>query len=240
MDVATRLSCLSRGLVLVTGVTGSGKSTTLAAMIDYLNKTSARHVITLEDPIEYLHLHSKSIVNQREVGTDVVSFVSGLRDALREDPDVVLVGEMRDLETISTALTAAETGHLVLSTLHTSSAAGTIERIIDIYPPHQQQQVKVQLASTIQGVLSQQLLPRIDNQGRVCAVEIMMATPAIRANIRDGKVHQLNTAMQTGAEHNMVTMDRVLADLAKRRVVSESVARSKCVDKVLFSKYLNG
>ena len=159
---------------------------------------------------------------------------------MREDPDVVLVGEMRDLETISTALTAAETGHLVLSTLHTSSAAGTIERIIDIYPPHQQQQVKVQLASTIQGVLSQQLLPRIDNQGRVCAVEIMMATPAIRANIRDGKVHQLNTAMQTGAEHNMVTMDRVLADLAKRRVVSESVARSKCVDKVLFSKYLNG
>ena len=191
--VLSDLARLPRGLILVTGPTGSGKSTTLATMIDQINRERKEHILTLEDPIEYLHRHRSSIVNQREIGSDSQSFGNALRGALRQDPDVILVGEMRDLDTISIAITAAETGHLVLSTLHTLGAAKTIDRIIDVFPPHQQQQVRVQLSSVIQAVISQQLLPRADGKGRVAAHEIMIATPAIRNLIREEKIHQINT-----------------------------------------------
>jgi twitching motility protein PilT len=239
-EVMRRLAELPRGLVLVTGPTGSGKSTTLAAMVDHINRTSERHVITLEDPIEYLHRHGRGIVNQREVGDDVASFAEGLRAALREDPDVILVGEMRDLETIATAITAAETGHLVLSTLHTNTAAETVERIIDVFPPHQQRQVRVQLAGVLQGVLSQQLLPRKDGRGRVCAVEVMVATHAIRALIREGKTHMIPGAIQTGSPEGMVPMDRALADLVLMGLVSREDAEDRAVDPKLFARYLGG
>ena len=236
--VMRRFAELPRGLVLVTGPTGSGKSTTLAAMVDHINRTSERHVITLEDPIEYMHRHARGVVNQREVGEDVESFAEGLRAALREDPDVILVGEMRDLETIATAITAAETGHLVLSTLHTNTAAETVERIIDVFPPHQQQQVRVQLAGVLQGVLSQQLLPRKDGRGRVCAVEVLVATHAVRALIREGKPHQIPSAIQTGASEGMVPMDRALADLVLMGLVSREDAEERAVDPKLFARYL--
>ena len=212
-----------RGLVLVTGPTGSGKSTTLASLIDIINNNKNVHIITLEDPIEYLHNHNKAIVNQREIGIDTESYGDALRSALREDPDIILVGEMRDLDTISTAVTAAETGHLVFSTLHTIGAAPTIERIIDVFPPHQQEQVRVQLASVLEAVVSQQLLPRADIKGRVAAFEVMFATPAIRNLIREDKTHQLPSIMQTSKKNGMITMDDSLFDLyIKHKISSES------------------
>src|SRR6187399_3263207 len=192
------LSKKPRGLVLVTGPTGSGKSTTLAAVVDEINRTRDDHIMTIEDPIEFLHRHKRCIVNQREIGPDAVSFADALRGALRQDPDVILLGEMRDLETISTAITAAETGHLVFATLHTQDAPQTIDRIIDVFPPHQQQQVRVQLSTTLQGIVTQQLLPTADGAGRVCCAEVLTFTPAVRNLIREGKVHQIYSAMQAG------------------------------------------
>lgn len=237
-NVLKELARLPRGLVLVTGPTGSGKSTTLATMVDQINRENDYHILTLEDPIEYLHKHNKSIVNQREIGTDSRSFDNALRAALRQDPDVILVGEMRDLETISIAITAAETGHLVLSTLHTIGAAKTIDRIIDVFPPHQQQQVKVQLSSVIQGIISQQLIPRLDGSGRIAAFEIMTATPAIRNLIREGKIHQIDTAIQTGAERNMETMDNSLLKLFRSGLISHEMLITQAVDKEYVKKYI--
>lgn len=208
-----------RGLVLVTGPTGSGKSTTLASMINIINNNYNTHVITLEDPIEYLHNHKKAVVNQREIGLDTISYSHALRAALREDPDVLLVGEMRDLDTISTAITAAETGHLVFSTLHTIGAAATIDRIIDVFPPHQQQQIRIQLASVLESVISQQLIPTSDGKGRVAAYEVMHATPAIKNLIREAKSHQITSIIQTSKKIGMQTMDDAIFDLyLKRRI----------------------
>lgn len=227
-----------RGLVLVTGPTGSGKSTTLAAMVSHINQNRRCHILTLEEPIEYLHRHGRSMVNQREVGSDTQSFASGLRAALREDPDVILVGEMRDLETIAIAVSAAETGHLVLSTLHTTGAAATIDRIIDVFPPHQQQQIRVQLGSILLGVISQQLIPVASGHGRTAALEIMQATDAVKNLIREGKTHQISTMMQTGAKFGMITMDSSLARLARLGIISSDEARSRCVDEEQFKRYL--
>jgi len=207
------------GFILVTGPAGSGKSTTLAAMIDIINSQRSCHIITLEDPIEFLHRHKKSIVNQREIKSDSNSFSAALRAALRQDPDVILVGEMRDLETISTALTAAETGHLVLSTLHTNGAPQTIDRIIDAFPPHQQQQVRIQLANTLVGVVSQRLLPRADKQGLVPAVEVMISTPAVKNLIREGKTHQIYSLIQTGSKYGMQTMESSIQDLYAKGLI---------------------
>lgn len=213
-----------RGLVLVTGPTGSGKSTSLASIIDKINEHRDAHVITLEDPIEYMHQHKKSMINQREVGLDTMSYAAALRAALREDPDVILVGEMRDLETISTAITAAETGHLVLSTLHTIGAAATIDRIIDVFPPHQQQQIRVQLAMVLEAVISQQLLPTADRKGRVGAFEVMFANPAIRNLIRESKTPQIMSIIQTNRKDGMITMDDAIYDLYHRGLVTRDDA----------------
>lgn len=229
-----------RGLVLVTGPTGSGKSTTLAAMIDLVNHERAGHIITLEDPIEYLHRHGKCIINQREVNADTKSFALALRAALREDPDVILVGELRDIETMATAITAAETGHLVLATLHTGDAAQTIDRIIDTFPPYQQQQVRIQLSLTLQGVIAQQLLPRADGPGRVAALEILTATPAVRNVIRDGKTHQIASIIQTGGKHGMQTMDTALRDLCRGGMVTYEEALSRASDPETFARLING
>lgn len=215
-----------RGLILVTGPTGSGKSTTLAAMIEYLNRNLDRHVITIEDPIEYRYESKRSLIHQREVGEDVGSFASALRSALREDPDVILVGEMRDLETISTALTAAETGHLVLSTLHTISADKTIDRIIDVFPPNQQQQVRIQLASVLECIVSQQLIRREDGRGRVAALEVLFANTAIRNMIRENKTYQIISTMQTGKRQGMQTMDDAIYELFLRGDISADSAVS--------------
>lgn len=204
---------LHQGLVLFTGPTGSGKSTTMAALINEINHTRACHILTLEDPIEYIHHHQKAIVNQREIGQDSYSFANALRAALRQDPDVILVGEMRDLETISTAVTAAETGHLVLATLHTPSAAAAVDRIIDVFPAHQQQQIRVQLADTLRGVVAQRLLPKKGESGRVMACEILIGTPAVKNLIREGKLHQIPTAMETGSKFGMQTFDQSLQRL---------------------------
>ena len=224
--VVAKMSSRPRGLVLVTGPTGAGKSTTLAAMIDKINKERQGHIITVEDPIEFIHRHQSCIVNQREVGTDTKSFASALKYALREDPDVILVGEMRDLETVSAALTIAETGHLVLATLHTNSAAESINRIIDVFPSTQQSQVRAQLAFVLEGVITQILLPRAKGRGRVMAVEIMVATPAIRALIRDDKVHQIFSAMQSGKKHGMQTMNDSLYNLyIQREILMEEALR---------------
>ena len=228
------------GLVLVTGPTGSGKSTTLAAIVNKINMERAAHVITLEEPIEYLHRHQKSIVNQREVGSDTKSFAAGLRAALRQDPDVILIGEMRDLETISIALTAAETGHLVLSTLHTIGAAKTIDRIIDVFPPHQQQQVRFQLSTVLEGVISQQLIPRKDGTGRVAAVEVMVVTPAIRNLIREGKTYQITNVIQTGARLGMKTMDQALLELYSKGAISKEDALVYSVDMEHMKALING
>lgn len=222
--VVASFAQLRRGLVLVTGPTGSGKSTTLASIIDLINTARACHIITLEDPIEFTHRHKTSLVNQREIGSDTRSFAAALRHALRQDPDVILLGEMRDLETISTAITAAETGHLILATLHTQDAPQSVERMIDVFPSHQQRQVRVQLANSLQAVVSQQLLPRADGKGRVAAVEVMVATGAIRNLIRDGKVHQIRTAMQSGGKFGMETMDGSLAQLVKAGTVAYDTA----------------
>ncbi|MGB9905358.1 MAG: type IV pilus twitching motility protein PilT [Desulfotomaculales bacterium] len=227
------------GLVLVTGPTGSGKSTTLAAMIDLLNDERHCHVITLEDPIEYIHRNRKCVINQREIGRDTLSFASALRAALREDPDVILVGEMRDLETIATAITAAETGHLVLATLHTGSAAQTIDRIVDIFPPHQQQQIRLQLAGSLQGVIVQQLLPRRDRQGRVLALEIMIATPAISNLIREGKTYQIISQIQTGARYGMQTMDMALRNLYRAGLIEREEALGRAADPESLSRMLD-
>lgn len=214
-----------RGLVLVTGPTGSGKSTTLAAIIDKVNTFRDAHVITLEDPIEYIHHHKMSMVNQREIGVDSKSYANALRAALREDPDVILVGEMRDYETISVAVTAAETGHLVLSTLHTIGAASTIDRVIDVFPPHQQQQIRVQLANVLEAVISQQLIPRADGRGRVAAFEVLHANLAIRNLIREGKTHQIPSIMQTNRRLGMITMDDAIVQLYREgKIVREMAA----------------
>ncbi len=219
-----------RGFVVVTGPTGSGKSTTLAALVELINSKRNCHVMTIEDPIEYLHKHKKAIVNQREIGEDAKSFPSALRAALREDPDVILVGEMRDLETMATAITAAETGHLVLATLHTGDAVQTIDRIIDVYPEYQQRQVRVQLAGTLEAVIAQQLIPRKDKSGRVPAVEIMVGTPAVKSLIREGKTHQLRSLIQTGARFGMQTMEQSLRSWVEQGVVSEEDALAVAVD----------
>lgn len=213
-----------RGLVLVTGPTGSGKSTTLAAIIDKINNNRECHVITLEDPIEYLHRHKMSMVNQREIGLDSQSYANALRAALREDPDVILVGEMRDFETISVAITAAETGHLVLSTLHTIGAASTVDRIIDVFPPHQQQQIRVQFANVLEAVISQQLVPRADGHGRVAAFEVLHANHAVRNLIREGKSHQLMSVMQTNRKAGMIAMDEALQQLYHEGRITKDMA----------------
>lgn len=237
-DVMKELALKPRGMVLVTGPTGSGKSTTLAAMINHINNMRNCHVLTLEDPIEYLHRHNKSMVNQREVGTDTLSFKNALRAALREDPDVILVGEMRDYETISIATTAAETGHLVLSTLHTTGAAQTIDRILDVFPPHQQMQIKVQLSSVLEGIISQQLLPTMDGKGMVPALEILVANTAIRNLIREGKSHQISTQIQTNLKMGMKTMDFSLAELVLANRITYDLAMTKCVDPDMLKRYV--
>lgn len=224
---AQELPLKGNGLILVTGPTGSGKSTTLAAMINLLNQNVSCNILTLEDPIEYLHRHNKSIINQREIGTDCPSFAQGLRAALRQDPDVILVGEMRDLETIATAMTAAETGHLVMATLHSATAVQTVERVIDVFPPHQQDQIRVQLASTLLGIISQQLIPRIDGQGRVLACEMLVANPAIRNLIRENKTHQINTVIQTGASLGMMTMEKSLKEFVQQGVIAEEEMKKR-------------
>src|SRR6478609_6019864 len=229
-----------RGFVLVTGPTGSGKSTTLAAMIDVINSERRDHILTIEDPIEFLHQHKKSIVNQREVGSDAVDFALGLRAALREDPDVILVGEMRDLETISTALTAAETGHLVFATLHTQSTAQTVDRIIDVFPPHQQQQVRMQLSIALQGIVTQQLLPTADGSARIVACEVLVPTPAIRNLIREGKTHQIYSALQTSGASGMQTMDTSLATLVRQGTITQKLAESRSSAPEELNRLLGG
>jgi twitching motility protein PilT len=216
-----------RGFVLVTGPTGSGKSTTLAAMIDIINEQRHEHILTIEDPIEFLHRHKSCIVNQRELGTDASSFANGLKAALRQDPDVILVGEMRDLETMATALTAAETGHLVFATLHTQDTSSTVDRIVDAFPPAQQHQVRVQLSMALQGIVTQQLLPTADGNGRVCATEILVPTPGVRNLIREGKTHQIYSALQTGAAHGMQTMDASLVELVRMGKITRELAERR-------------
>lgn len=237
-DTLVNLTKKKRGLVLVTGPTGSGKSTTLASLINEINVNQRAHIITLEDPIEYVHTHKQSIVNQREIGADTLSYTAALRAALREDPDVILVGEMRDLDTIATAVTAAETGHLVFSTLHTIGAAKTIDRVIDVFPPHQQQQIRIQLAAVIEAVVSQQLLPLQDGKGRVAAFEIMHANTAVRNLIREGKTHQIESIMQTGRKQGMQTMDDAIYELYLKRKIDSDTALDFAVDPYILEKKL--
>ena len=227
------------GLILVTGPTGSGKSTTIASLIDIINSEREAHILTIEDPIEYLHSHKKSMVNQRELGTDTDSFTNALRASLREDPDVILVGEMRDLETIAAAITLAETGHLVFATLHTRSAPATIDRIVDVFPAHQQEQIRIQLSTSIEAVVAQQLLPRIGG-GRVAAIEIMVATSALRNLIREGKSYQIYSVIETGHQYGMQAMDRVLADLHKSGQVTFEEAATRAIDRENFQRLVKG
>ncbi|MEZ5189586.1 MAG: type IV pilus twitching motility protein PilT [Schumannella sp.] len=229
-DVVAQFATLPRGLVLVTGPTGSGKSTTLAALIDLVNRTRYDHIVTVEDPIEYVHGNKRSLINQREVGSDTHSFSAALKHVLRQDPDVILVGEMRDLETISVALTAAETGHLVFATLHTQDAAQTIDRVIDVYPSHQQDQIRTQLAATLQGVVSQTLVARASGTGRVVATEVLVTTPAIANLIREGKAFQITSVMQAGRAMGMHTMDQHLADLVNEGTITREAAYEKAHD----------
>ena len=224
-----------RGLVLVTGPTGSGKSTTLAAMLDYINVNKKMHIMTIEDPIEFMHTHNNSIVNQREVGTDTLDFQNALRAVLRQAPDVILVGEMRDYETIKAAVTAAETGHLVMGTLHTNSAPESIDRIVDVFPEEQQEQIRVQLANNLVAVMTQQLLPRIDG-GRILAYELLIANPAVRALIREGKTYQITSVMQTGSREGMITMDAYLAGLFRKRLISHETGMERAVDSKEFAR----
>lgn len=232
--VVNNLTRSKNGLVLVTGPTGSGKSTTLASMVDLINQEREDHILTIEDPIEFVHNNKKCLVNQREVGPHTDSFAIALRSALREDPDVILVGEMRDLETIQMALTAAETGHVVFATLHTNSAPQTVDRIVDVFPPHQQQQIKTQLSEALVGVISQTLIPTVDGKGRVVACEIMVATPAIRNLIREGKTHQMPSIIQTGAKDGMQSMDQCLKALVMKNKISKEDAYLRAVDKASF------
>ena len=237
--VCFELAKLPRGLVLFTGPTGSGKSTSLAAMINYINTEKACHIITVEDPIEYNHVNKKSILEQREVHYDTRSFAAALRSVLREDPDVVLVGEMRDLETIAAAITIAETGHLVFATLHTNNAAQSVDRIVDVFPPHQQQQVRVQLAGMLQGIVSQRLVPAIGG-GRIAIAEVMIATAAVRNIIREGKTHQLEGVIQTGTEHGMITMDSALANFVKAGKITLDEAKNYSIDVQQLERYIRG
>jgi twitching motility protein PilT len=231
--------CLKpRGLVLVTGPTGSGKSTTLAAMIDYINETQAVHIVTIEDPIEFLHKNKKSIIRQRELGSDTLSFANALKHVLRQDPDVILVGEMRDLETIALAITAAETGHLVFGTLHTTGAAQTVDRIVDVFPPHQQQQIRIQLSGILEGIISQTLLPKASGSGRVCAMEILVATPAIRSLIREGKNQQIPSMIQTGGQLGMQSLDTALKNLVQNGIVTFEEAMAKASNPEEFKRLL--
>ena len=232
-------SKLARGLVLVTGPTGSGKSTTLAALVDLVNRTRADHIMTVEDPIEFMHSNHKSLVNQREVGNDTHSFAAALKHVLRQDPDVILIGELRDLETVSVALTAAETGHLVFATLHTQDAAQTIDRIIDVFPPHQQGQVRAQLAATLQGVVCQTLIKKATGNGRVVATEVLVATPAIKNLIREGKTYQISSSMQAGREHGMFTMDQHLAELVNSGQIAVRAAYEKCHDEETLKRLIS-
>jgi twitching motility protein PilT len=229
-----------RGFVLVTGPTGSGKSTTLASMVDIINHEREEHILTIEDPIEFLHQHHKCIVNQREIGSDAIDFATALRGALRQDPDVILVGEMRDLETISTALTAAETGHLVFATLHTQSASQTVDRVIDVFPPHQQGQVRMQLSVALQGIVTQQLLPTADGSGRAVASEVLVPTPAIRNLIREGKTHQIYSAIQTSGAVGMQTMDSDLASLVRQGKINRGLAEQRAAIPEELKRLLGG
>jgi twitching motility protein PilT len=224
----SRFAYLPRGLVLVTGPTGSGKTTTLASLLDLANRTRSAHIVTIEDPIEFIHSHKRCIVNQREVGGDTASFAAALKHALRQDPDIILVGELRDLETTATALAAAETGHLVLATLHTQSAAQTVDRIIDMFPPHQQQQVRAQLSMALQGVVTQALCPRAEGRGRVIITEVMVATPAIRNLIREGKNHQIPSFMQSGGGDGMISFDQHLVQRVRQNLITLDSALEIC------------
>ncbi|MCD6436118.1 MAG: type IV pilus twitching motility protein PilT [Clostridiales bacterium] len=230
-NVLKTICKLKRGLVLITGPTGSGKSTTLAAMINEMNTFRNEHIITIEDPIEYLHKHNNCIINQVEIGNDIDNFSDALRNSLRQDPDIILVGEMRDLDTISTAITAAETGHLVLSTVHTIGAAKTIDRIIDVFPPFQQQQIRIQLSSVLEAVISQQLLPRVSEDGRIVALEIMLASNAVKNLIREGKTHQIQTVIQTSSNQGMITMDASLIKLFNNKEIDKETLIRYAIDK---------
>jgi twitching motility protein PilT len=235
--ILKQVSKASKGLVLVTGPTGSGKSTTLAAMVDLVNKEDFGHILTIEDPVEFVHKSQNCLVNQREVGPDTHSFAKALRGALRQDPDIILVGEMRDLETISLALTAAETGHLVFGTLHTSSAPKTIDRIIDVFPASEQGQVRAGLSESLRAVIAQTLLKRADGKGRVAALEIMIGIPAVRNLIREAKIHQIPSMMQTGSQYGMQTMDQVLVELVMKKVVTMEEAMTKTSNVDLFKNF---
>jgi twitching motility protein PilT len=239
-EVCKSLASKSSGLVIVTGPTGCGKSTTLAAMINYLNHTINRKIITIKDPIEYLHHDIKCIISQREIGRDTRSFANALKHAMRQDPDIVMVGEMRDLETMAAVLTAAETGHLVLTTLHTLGAAEAIDRFIDVFPPYQQQQVRIQLSIVLEGVIYQLLIPRADNSGRVAAVEVMLATPAIRNLIREGKTYQMMNTIQTGTQYGMQTLNQSLVELCQKRVITQEQALARSIDPEELSEMLAG
>ena len=234
--ILKQVSKASKGLVLVTGPTGSGKSTTLAAMVDLVNKEDFGHILTIEDPVEFVHKSQNCLVNQREVGPDTHSFARALRGALRQDPDIILVGEMRDLETISLALTAAETGHLVFGTLHTSSAPKTIDRIIDVFPANEQNKVRAGLSESLRAVVSQALCKKADGSGRVAALEIMVGIPAVRNLIREAKIHQIPSVMQTGSQYGMQTMDQILVDLVMKRVISMEEAQTKTMNPDLFKE----
>lgn len=238
-QVVMNFANFPRGLVLVTGPTGSGKSTTMAALVDKINTESSKHIITIEDPIEFTHKSKKSVIIQREVHYDTYSFSAALRSSLRQDPDVVLIGEMRDLETISAAITIAETGHLVFATLHTNSAAQSIDRMIDVFPPHQQPQVRAQLSNILMAIVSQRLVPTIGG-GRVAAAEILVANPAVRNIIREGKSHQLDAVIQTGADHGMQTMDRTLVSLVQSGTITYDNAREYAVDLTEFERLMRG
>lgn len=236
--VIRRLASLPRGLVLVTGPTGSGKSTTLAAIIDEANRTRKDHILTVEDPIEFVHKSQKAIVNQREVGSHTKSFSAALRGALREDPDIILVGEMRDLETISLAIEASSTGHLVFATLHTSNAAKTVDRVVEVFPTNQQEQIRSTLADSLRAVVAQTLFKRIDKKGRVVAIEIMIATPAVRNLIREGKTYQIPSMLQTGKKYGMQTLDDAIMGLLKQTIISADEAYAKASEKSIFLPFL--
>ena len=232
-------AALERGLVLVTGPTGSGKTTTQACMVNIINSTQSRHIITIEDPIEYIHMNKKSLIEQREVGTDTDSFSNALINALRQNPDVILVGEMRDIDTIHTALTAAETGHLVISTLHTNDAVQAIDRIIDVFPPHQQAQIRVQLSLSLQGIIAQQLIPRMDGRGLIVATEVMVATSAVRNLIRKSSIHEIYSMLEIGAKYGMQGMDSSIKNLYKNKTISYDEALSHAINQENFDKMIS-